>query len=223
MQISTQFFGGSKLSANASSQKWYGPATKRYQVSAGMSLSTPPWVKSEKDKSKLDLEASAQSIPPAPPAHLTAKNIVYEVDVPIVEPTPDETSSPEDKSERLRETIQMNAPDSDFDEIPRTARDYGQKGKGAAQEWVIRRRLGDGALSASNSTLSSSLSTLASINNMSVMTTTLEDGSVVVDLDPPEPGRLRLLSGITCSFRPSTMTALMGESGAGKVCLVLLL
>jgi len=196
------------------SQQWYGPATKRYQVSAGMSLSTPPWVRSKKDKKdgKVNLDDATQSIPSAPPAHLTAKNITYEVDVPIDESTSDDIISTNDgKGAKLPETIQVT-PDSEFDEIPRTARDYGQRGKGAATEWMIRRRLGDSALSASSESSSSSFSPLGSANNISAsaMTTTLEDGSVVVDLEPPEPGRLRLLSGITCSFRPSTMTALMG-------------
>ena len=46
-----------------------------------------------------------------------------------------------------------------------------------------------------------------------------EAGEIVDDLEPLAPGRLRLLSGITATFSPGTMTALMGSSGAGKTTL----
>ena len=207
----------------SSSQNWYGPTTKRYQVSSGMSLSAPPWLRSHKDKNNSNRHVDLSlvpSIPPAPPAHLTAHNVVYEVDIPIAESTEELTDSPKDESDEAPEAVQLHSPDREFHDAHRTARDYGQWGKGAAREWAIRRRLGDSALS-TGSAASSSLSSFgAPIDSTAAFTSTLEDGSVEMILDPPEPGRLRLLSGITCSFRPSTMTALMGESGAGKTTLL---
>lgn len=44
----------------------------------------------------------------------------------------------------------------------------------------------------------------------------------VPESDPSDPhsGRLLLLKGITGSFRPKVLTALMGSSGAGKTTLM---
>lgn len=80
-----------------------------------------------------------------------------------------------------------------------TAREYGQVGNGVVQEKLIRPQLGEDALTVRDSAASSYQAT-----------------SGPTQLDPPEPGRLRLLSGITASFEPGTLTALMGVSGAGK-------
>lgn len=189
------------------SQKWYGPSTLRYQVASGQSLSAPPWKgvhkKTSEDtiKSAIDManspDADSSGVPQAPPAHLMAKSIVYEVDVDI----------DEDEGEKNNETegFLESATDDDTDNdysvgTPRTAREYGQTGNGMLAEYVLTRQLGDSALRIS------SMKSSASMQQR--------------QLDPPEPGRLRLLSGITASFEPGTLNALMGESGAGKTTLL---
>jgi ABC-type multidrug transport system ATPase subunit len=47
------------------------------------------------------------------------------------------------------------------------------------------------------------------------------EAGAILDLEPPAAGRLPLLSGVTATFSPGTMTALMGSSGAGKTTLYL--
>jgi len=164
-------------------------------VGCGMSLTAPPWYKSRKGGrigSGIEKEAN-DDIPLPPPAHLTVQNIVYEVDVPILEEgetTPENEhgdSSP--KNGNALGLVEDESPG-----MPITARQYGQVGNSARQEWMIKRRLGEDALGHSvNSSRGSSIRT---------------------ELRPPGPGRLRLLSGITASFETRTMTALMGSSGA---------
>lgn len=190
---------------------------------------------------------SSSAIPAAPKAHLTCSKIVYEVDVPIVE---DEPADDTDKEQGVDEEVDKSAAGqrmsrgtvdsktaslieherSAHSDIPRTARDYGQAGRGSLQEWVLKRRLGSDALSSglvdyqrigggSHATPFKTAST-KSVSSSSGSTSLAgdEEGGFVDEdgLDPPEPGRLRLLSCITASFTPGTMTALMGESGAGK-------
>jgi len=194
------------------SQHWYGPTTKRYQVASGMSLRAPPDYKSmtsgagkEKDGTMTDEETT--SIPKAPSAHLTARSIVYEVVVPIEEPrsaNSDAGSKEDETNAKPSSAASLSSLyDSDANDPPITALEYGQTRRGAAQEWVLKQRLGDSSLSRSNGGSSAD----ASARQLS-----LKSGR----LDPPEPGRLRLLSGITATFEPGTMTALMGSSGAGK-------
>eukprot|EP00978_Attheya_sp_CCMP212_P023184 scaffold70400_cov54-Attheya_sp.AAC.2 len=190
------------------SQKWFGPTSKRYQVAAGMSLAAPPWYGSRQKHvgSSLVLEQyndEANLIPGAPSAHLTVKDIFYEVDVLVetAEPTPEKVSKADGRMTQAEDDYDQFWRDGASHDIPMTARDYGQVGKGAASEWVIKRRLGEDALSGSAS---------------SSVTTSFQSSEKFLKLDPPEPGRLRLLSGITASFEPGTMSALMGSSGAGK-------
>lgn len=178
------------------SQGWYGPTTLRYQVASGQSLTAPPWSGVSK-KSSIETEsaATASGIPSAPPAHLTAKNIVYEVDVEV---KADDSETKGDETVNLMES----APEASDDEGSQmgslvTARDYSQVGNGALSELVLKPKLG----------VTSSKSLIAS---------SLQES----ELELPEPGRLRLLSGITASFEPGTLNALMGESGAGKTTLL---
>lgn len=182
------------------SQSWYGPTTQRYQVASGQSLTAPPWSGVCK-KSSIEADSSSASdsgIPPAPPAHLTAKNIVYEVDVEL--PAADDGEKKGDETVNLMEA----APEASNDEdsqlgSPITARDYSQVGNGALSEFVLKPKLGVGS-----SKSKSSINSLQQPEHE----------------EPPEPGRLRLLSGITASFEPGTLNALMGESGAGKTTLL---
>ena len=183
-----------------------------------MSLAAPPpdWLtgvgKKRKESATVpDAKAVDDSpIPKAPQIHLTARNIVYEVDIPIVEETKDDK-----KAHVVEETEEEKDVDMfDSDEAPlRTAREYGQKGRGKASEWLISKRLGEDAIH--NPRTSSSRSNTASSGSKR---SSEEDAAV--ELQPPVPGRLRLLSGITASFEPGTMTALMGSSGAGKTTLL---
>jgi hypothetical protein len=175
------------------SQKWYGPTSIRYQVASGQSLSVPPWKGLYKKKqaqnfAALDISNNIETtgVPAAPPAHLVAKDIMYEVDVKI----PDEKEKESDDSDYNDDEV----------DIPLTARDYGQTGKGALADFVLSRQ---GLQQRTSSSL------VSSVSKASVLQ--------VTEIDPPEPGRLRLLSGITASFEPGTLNALMGESGAGKV------
>ena len=175
------------------SQKWYGPTSIRYQVASGQSLSVPPWKGLYKKKqaqnfAALDISNNIETtgVPAAPPAHLVAKDIMYEVDVKI----PDEKEKESDDSDYNDDEV----------DIPLTARDYGQTGKGALADFVLSRQ---GLQQRTSSSL------VSSVSKASVLQ--------VTEIDPPKPGRLRLLSGITASFEPGTLNALMGESGAGKV------
>ncbi|KAL7497070.1 hypothetical protein ACHAWT_008446 [Skeletonema menzelii] len=185
------------------SQNWYGPTSKRYQVASGNSLRAPPSAqrKSSPKESAIGGVADTSGVPSAHPAHLTASNIVYEVDV---EPSADDDGkNKDDEKVNLVENAAEEIEDEDDSQLghPRTARDYGQVGNGALTEFVLRRELG-------NSDLRSS-----SMQKYSAQQSEPE-------LQPPQPGRLRLLSGITASFEPGTLNALMGESGAGKTTLL---
>jgi ABC-type multidrug transport system fused ATPase/permease subunit len=200
------------------SQNWYGPTTKRYQVTSGMCLTAGADIGAlikGKEAAKVGVEQETSTVPPAPPAHLTAQDIVYEVDV---KPEPEkkeeekkeeETGSPKSGNAT---TTRTSVVDSEA-VIPITAREYGQARKGAAQEWVLKRAVGEGSLSL-RSTVSST-----GPNSIRVDELVAAEAGAVDDLDPPAPGRLRLLSGITATFSPGTMTALMGSSGAGKTTL----
>lgn len=128
-------------------------------------------------------EKNDTMIPPAPAAHLTANNIVYDVDVEI---------SDEDKAKKEDKIVDE---DKQAQSVPITCDSYGQRGKGVLTEAILQKRLGVDAI---NSSIASSQS------------------SIRAELQPTQPGRLRLLSGITASFEPGTLTALMGSSGAGK-------
>ena len=225
------------------SQKWYGPSTKRYQVTSGMSLTAASGTKHLlKGKKSVTPEAivvkSANSSVPLPlPIHLRAKDIVYEVDVPI-EPKDTKKQTGEDEKEGGQDEETAGVADaftktstgkrstsaeksaqflveSDLG-VPITAREYGQARKGAAQALVLRRALGEEALSSNVG--SSSAST--SIRFDSLSAAEVNDATTGHHLEPPEPGRLRLLSGVTATFKPGTMTALMGSSGAGKTTLL---
>jgi hypothetical protein len=180
------------------SQKWFGPTTKRYQVTSGMSLTAPPWIgKGIERGEKLSVDVDSRDtelvpIPEAPRAHLTAKDIVYEVDVPIIK---------EDVCQEKATSDILSAPTKDTTEaaddgIFLTAREYGQIGQGKTREWAIKRHLGEGALGSSHSS-------------------TQSQPTPKLKLPPLGPGRLRLLSGISASFEPGTLNALMGSSGAG--------
>ena len=176
--------------------KRYGPSSIRYQVASGQSLSEPPWKGiSKKIRAKSNAgspDISSNNVPPAPSVHLVAKDIVYEVDVDI--PNKEEKEE-DDESERL--TVEsISDEDEDNAETPITARKYGQTGNGALAEFVL-----------SKQGLKTSYMASSRVSTASLLET---------DLDPPDPGRLRLLSGITASFEPGTLNALMGESGAGK-------
>ena len=178
--------------------KRYGPSSIRYQVASGQSLSEPPWkgmFKKKQAKSNatsLDISSNVETtnVPSAPSVHLVAKDIVYEVDVDI----PNEEEKEED-DERESLTVE-SVSDEDEDDTPITAREYGQTGNGALAKFVLSRQ-----------GLKTSYMESSRVSRTSLLQT---------DLDPPDPGRLRLLSGITASFEPGTLNALMGESGAGK-------
>ena len=178
--------------------KRYGPSSIRYQVASGQSLSEPPWkgmFKKKRAKSNatsLDISSNVETtnVPSAPSVHLVAKDIVYEVDVDI----PNEEEKEED-DERESLTVE-SVSDEDDGETLITAREYGQTGNGALAEFVLSRQ-----------GLKTSYMESSRVSTTSLLQT---------DLDPPDPGRLRLLSGITASFEPGTLNALMGESGAGK-------
>ena len=184
----------------------YGPSSIRYQVASGQSLSAPPWkgvfkkkdqVESGLDISSDNMEAS-DDVPSAPSAHLTAKDIVYEVDVDI----PDDEEEKKEEDERESLVLESMTEESDKDEAegtPITARDYGQKGRGALVEYVLSKQ------GLKTSSIESFRTSSAS-----------REPSLQTDLEPPQPGRLRLLSGVSASFEPGTLNALMGESGAGK-------
>lgn len=183
------------------SQKWYGPKSIRYQVASGQSLSIPPWKglykkNQAQNSAALDISNNIETtdVPAAPPAHLVAKDIVYEVDVKIAD---EKEKASDELSESLLESKTDDLDYNDEVDIPLTARDYGQTGKGALADFVLSRQ---GLQQRTSSSLVSSVSK-----------------EQVTEIDPPEPGRLRLLSGITASFEPGTLNALMGESGAGKV------
>ena len=220
------------------SQKWYGPSTKRYQVTSGMSLTaasgTKHLLKGKKAVTPEIVDKSATSSVPLPlPIHLRAKDIVYEVDVPIEPKDTKEKTGEDDKEEDPDEEDpgvakaftgerspsaerSMQFPvESDLG-VPITAREYGQARKGAAQALVLRRALGEEALASNVG--SSSAST--SIRFDSISAAEANEATTGHHLEPPEPGRLRLLSGVTATFEPGTMTALMGSSGAGKTTLL---
>ena len=142
------------------------------------------------------MEAS-DDVPSAPSAHLTAKVVVYEVDVDI----PDEEEKKEEDNDE-RESLMLESiteSDEDSTEGALTAQNYGQKGKGALVEYVLSKQ--------GLKTSSVESSRTSSASKASLLQT---------DLGPPQPGRLRLLSGVSASFEPGTLNALMGESGAGK-------
>ena len=204
------------------SQKWYGPSTKRYQVTSGMSLTAVPSTKHLlKGKKSVAAPSSVEtrdsSVPLPSPIHLRAKGIVYEVDVPIekeetevqdVNKDEENSGASESKSAKASGNVLVESNPA----VPLTAREYGQVGRGAAQARLLRRALGEDALT---SQVVSSAASTTSIRFDSL--STAEANAVKSeDLEPPEPGRLRLLSGINASFEPGTMTALMGSSGAGK-------
>jgi len=165
-----------------------------------MSLKAAPF--QETDAKRVNDSCSLESnekapIPPAPKAHLTARNIVYEVDVPI---NPEDDPKKEEQDEDIsmeNETLNGSIDEDEEEHALITARSYGQTGRGMATEWVLKRRIGEDAVSDSPS------------KSLSVAS------SIVSHQEEPAPGRLRLLNGITCSFEPGTLTALMGSSGAG--------
>ena len=64
--------------------------------------------------------------------HLSAHYIVYAVDVPIVQSN---SSSVGDFAE------------TEVPHVAKTAREYGQQGKGATKEWTVKRNIGDDAIS----------------------------------------------------------------------------
>lgn len=204
------------------SRSWYGPSTKRYQVVSGMSLAAPPpdWVTGEKNEMKKICSTTLEEtlsdvgslIPRAPKIHLTVCNLVYEVDVPIVEekePAEKETPADMEKQETaiVHSEEQMDIFALDEEGPLLTAREYGQAGRGRASEWILQKRLGKGAVNTS-----------LSIHSRPSSRISLQQD--VMALGPAAPGRLRLLSGISASFEPGTMTALMGSSGAGKTTLL---
>ena len=200
------------------SRRWYGPSTKRYQVVSGMSLAAPPpdWFtgigkKKKESPTVPDAKPDDDSlIPKAPQIHLTARNIVYEVDIPIVEEKSDDQKDPGVNEEEEKKRIDT----ADSAEAPLlTAREYGQTGRGKASEWLISKRLGEDAI---HNPRTSSIRS-SDTNNRSKKGSEADPAE---ELQPPAPGRLRLLSGITASFEPGTMTALMGSSGAGKTTLL---
>jgi ABC-type multidrug transport system ATPase subunit len=227
------------------SQKWYGPTTKRYQVSCGMSLRQAPTMdeldkkfeklasknvktsdghnqsaRGEEDEKDGD-NKSATGIPEAPKVHLTARQIVYEVDVDL---PPEEKKKTKKNNKSAGNTQQPDTSttteenvDTDEHTDAITSKEYGQTGRGAAQEWMLKRRMGGDCLSSKASSGFSSTITNDAVKNLS-QEEVLEEGVAenVLELAAPAPGRLRLLSGITSSFLPATMTALMGSSGAGK-------
>lgn len=142
-------------------------------------------------------DSPSSLVPAAPPAHLTARNIVYEVDI---DPPADEETKESEESLLEAEADDDSDSESSVGNLI-TAREFGQTGKGALAEYVLERQLGKSALRASS--------------HMS--STRSKPGDVHADeMEPPAPGRLRLLSGITASFEPGTLNALMGESGAGS-------
>ena len=77
---------------------------------------------------------------------------------------------------------------------PYTARGYGQTGNGALAEFVLKRQLGDSAVRSDSTRSSAKRSITYSLTQQT-------------ELEAPEPGRLRLLSGITASFEPGTLNA----------------
>lgn len=215
------------------SQKWYGPSTKRYQVTSGMSLgngmgaqfSAKAFTKKFGKQSSLEVDikpTEPAAVPPAPMVHLTAKAMVYEVDYKAPKENLAEKPN-EGKRSSTRVSTNHSADMEDGFQLV-TTREFGQYGKGAAQEWVLGRTVGDQALSRrSISTRSGSLvEPLARSLKQSVapLRQSAIGGSFVAELDPPAPGRLRLLTGVSASFKPKTMTALMGSSGAGKTTLL---
>jgi len=111
---------------------------------------------------------------------------VYEVDVDV---PPKEEKDKNGKAEDVNENETQN--------ISITVNSYGQQGRGAIQEKILKQRLGVDAINSS---------------------ATCSETSIRVEMEHTQPGRLRLLSGITASFKPGTLTALMGSSGAGYVC-----
>lgn len=205
--------------------KWYGPTTKRYQVTSGNSLTKGNDVMAQLFSSKSfhsrKVEPKAQSsVPAAPPAHLTSKDVVYEVDIPI-KSDKDEKKEEEKVMKETKTSWEGGAEPGDesvrdpllVDDDERallTARDYAQPGKGIAKEWVLKRTVGSDSFRSSTSSSPEFIRVEA--------LAAAEDGTAD-ELEPPAPGRLRLLSGITSSFSPGTMTALMGSSGAGKTTL----
>jgi ABC-type multidrug transport system fused ATPase/permease subunit len=214
------------------SRNWYGPSTKRYQVVSGMSLAAPRpgWLagdnkdqETRNDMVPVAIAEDESSIPKAPRVHMTACNIIYEVDIPIVDDGGEddkrksqsidvENDVDGDYSKNGRE--ESNIIDSDEKQL-QTALEYGQVGRGRASEWIISRRLGNGAISSSARSTTRSSAATGSIASKAGDGT----GSSFA-LQAPAPGRLRLLTGITASFEPGTMTALMGSSGAGKTTLL---
>jgi len=184
-----------------------------------MSLSAPPKLFLGSTKKKTQEDNDRPSIPPAPKAHLTAQGIVYEVDIPVddsrknekqaVEPQKQDDRDPHGEEIGSRET---NPPVFRVEEsrgVPITAFEYGQAKRCAAQENLLKRRLGEDAVRVDPSLASSQGSSIRSEVPLDEALTT----SIVAS--PLGPGRLRLLSGISASFAPGTLTALMGSSGAG--------
>ena len=120
-----------------------------------------------------------------------------------IKPEKDESTNNDEDDD----TTEALSDDEFYDETkPLTAENYGQPGKGAIRELAIKRTLGSSALSIRDATSSLKQSTTRanSKNELSA----IEEGHSD-ELPPPEPGRLRLLSGITASFEPGSMTALM--------------
>jgi len=197
--------------------EWYGPTTKRYQISSGMSLQFLPslftsFQKSFSRKSSSRRSLSSLYVPKSAPIELTAFNIVYEVDIPIEKK---ESNSIDQQQEQDPSRISNILLDEDDDRRTlRTSREYGQSLAGATQNWMLSRTLGSDALSAS--TLSSTSSKRSKRRTSSITPVSGSHDTVNVFLPPVEPGRLRLLSSVTAVFRPGTLTALMGSSGAGK-------
>jgi len=182
-----------------------------------MSLSAPPaWLSKMRNNKSVNTtnqsmkrDKGDSSIPSAPPAHLTAKGIAYEVDVPIGEVEEQKTNEQKNSEkifpgEALSQKPSSPVEEEEFYGVPITAGEYGQARRGAAQERLLRFRLGNDAVNAD-----------ASISSAMASTSIRSELSASNRLPPTEPGRLRLLNNITASFKPAQLTALMGSSGAG--------
>lgn len=162
-------------------------------------MRAPPWKGVNKKSS--DAEACSavylndnpdveSGVPSSPPAHLTAKNIVYEVDI----DPPAGAKEDSNEAEALLESTDDDTNDDSPMGSPYTARGYGQTGNGALAEFVLKRQLGDSAVRSDSTRSSAKRSITYSLTQQT-------------ELEAPEPGRLRLLSGITASFEPGTLNA----------------
>mmetsp|Transcript_21211 Transcript_21211/g.38511 ORF Transcript_21211/g.38511 Transcript_21211/m.38511 type:complete len:129 (+) Transcript_21211:1587-1973(+) len=108
------------------------------------------------------------------------------------------------------------ADDLDLSErVPITAREYGQARKGSCSGMGFEASGWREALSV-RSSMSSAYPKTIRVDSLAVA-----EAGAILDLEPPAAGRLPLLSGVTATFSPGTMTALMGSSGAGKTTLYL--